>query len=54
MGESMVLKLVVASRLVILARTRSALAVKLARDGIRDVRKLLLLLVEVLSGGGGG
>lgn len=49
----MVLKLIVASRLVILARTRSALAVKLARDGVGDVGKLLLLLVEVLGGGSG-
>ena len=49
------LKLVMGSGLIILASaTRSALAVKLAGDGVSDVGQLLLLLLKVLSVGGSG
>ena len=52
-GESMVLKLVVARRLVVLATGTASLAVKLAGDGVGDVGQLLLLLLKVLGVGGG-
>lgn len=50
----MVLKLVMARRLISTLATRSGLAVELAGDGVSDVGQLLLLLLEVLSGSGSG
>lgn len=50
----MVLKLIVARRLVVaIATSTASLAVKLAGDGIGDVGQLLLLLLKVLGVGGG-
>jgi len=49
----MVLKLIVARGLILAVAASTRLAVELAGDGVGDVRQLLLLLLEVLSGGGG-
>lgn len=50
----MVLKLIVARRLVVaIATSTASLAVKLAGDGVGDVGQLLLLLLKVLGVGGG-
>ena len=43
-----------ASGLIIIGALGTTLAVKLAGDGVGDVRELLLLLIEVLSGSSGG
>jgi hypothetical protein len=41
-------------RLIVLGTRSSSTSVELRRDGVGDVRQLLLLLLEVLCVGGGG
>jgi len=53
--ESMVLKFIMAGRLIITLSTRSTgLAIQLAGDGVGNVGQLLLLLLEVLGVGSSG
>lgn len=47
------LELIMSLRLIVLASRSSSISVEFGRDGVGDVRQLLLLLLEVFCVGGG-